>query len=100
MSVNRDREEEIFDAARELAAEERAAYLAERCGQDADLRQRIQGMLAADAAGGELYKTHDAPSPTVNLAGASLSPSIEKPGDRTRRYKLLQQIGEGGMGLG
>jgi len=99
MSANRDREEEIFDAARELAAHERAAYLAERCGQDADLRQRIEGMLEADAAAGEFFKTHDAPSPTAIPADASLSPSIEKAGDRIGRYKLLQQIGEGGMGL-
>jgi hypothetical protein len=75
MSVNRDREEEIFDAARELAAHERAAYLAKRCGEDADLRQRIEGMLAADAAAGDFLKTHNAPSPTVILADASRSPS-------------------------
>jgi len=99
MSANRDREEEIFDTARELAADERAAYLAEKCGQDPDLRQRIEGMLEADAAAGEFFKTHDAPSPTVNLADASLSPSIEKAGDRIGRYKLLQQIGEGGCGV-
>jgi hypothetical protein len=35
----------------------------------------------------------------VILADASLAPSIEKAGDRIGRYKLLQQIGEGGMGL-
>jgi eukaryotic-like serine/threonine-protein kinase len=99
MSVNRDREEEIFDTARELAADERAAYLAEKCGQDADLRQRIEEMLAADAAAGEFFKTYDAPSPTVILADASLSPSIEKSGDKIGRYKLLQQIGEGGCGV-
>src|SRR5688572_33310963 len=99
MSANRDREEEIFDVARELAAHERAAYLSERCGQDADQRERIERMLAADAAAGEFFKTHDASSPTVILADASISPSIEKPGDRIGRYKLLQQIGEGGMGL-
>src|SRR5512134_3780001 len=99
MSVNRDREEEIFDAARELAADERAAYLAGRCGQDADLRQRIEGMLEADAAAGDFFKTHDARSSTVIVADASLSPSIEKAGDRIGRYKLLQQIGEGGCGV-
>jgi serine/threonine protein kinase/tetratricopeptide (TPR) repeat protein len=99
MSANRDREEEIFDAARELADDERAAYLAERCGPDADLRQRIEGMLAADADAGEFFKTRDAASPTVIPADASRSPSIEKAGDRIGRYKLLQQIGEGGCGV-
>ena len=83
MTASRDREEEIFDTARELAADERAAFLAEKCAQDADLRQRIEGMLEADAAAGEFFKTHDAPAPTVILADANLSPSIEKPGDRT-----------------
>ena len=99
MSADRDQEEEIFDAARELAAHERAAYLAKRCGEDADLRQRIEGMLAADAAAGDFFKTHDARSSTVIVADASLSPSIEKAGDRIGRYKLLQQIGEGGCGV-
>ena len=99
MSANRDRDEEIFDTARELAGEERAAYLAESCGQDADLRQRIEAMLEADAAAGEFFKTHDPSSPSVILADASLPASIEKAGDRIGRYKLLEQIGEGGMGL-
>ena len=48
MGANRDREEAIFDAARELeSASERAAYLAEQCGKDAELRQRVEGMLEA-----------------------------------------------------
>jgi hypothetical protein len=99
MSANRDREEEIFDAARELAGDERAAYLAGRCGGNADLRQRIDGMLAADGAAGEFFKTHDAPPPAEGLSATVLSSSIEKAGDRIGRYKLLKQIGEGGMGL-
>jgi hypothetical protein len=74
MSANRDREEEIFNAARELAAEERAVYLAERCGQDGDLRPRVEGMLAADEAAGDFFKTHDAPLPTGILPDAGLSP--------------------------
>src|SRR5687767_13842687 len=99
MSADGDREEEIFDAARDVAVIERAAYLEEACGQDADQRQRIDGMLAEDEVAGEFFKTHDARAPTAILADANPSPSIEKAGDRIGRYKLLQQIGEGGMGL-
>src|SRR6185295_15653443 len=99
MSAKRDREEEIFDTARELAADDRAAYLAGACGQDADLRQRIERMLQADSAAGEFFKTAVAPSSAAMEAEGNQSPSIEKAGDRIGRYKLLQQIGEGGMGL-
>jgi hypothetical protein len=70
-----------------------------RCGQDAELRQRIDGMLAADAAAGEFFKTRDAPSPAEGLSAMVSSSSIEKAGGRIGRYKLLKQIGEGGMGL-
>lgn len=66
MSANRPREEEIFeifDASREFTASERAAHLAEVCGLGADLRKRIEGMLEADAAADEFFKTSDTPSP-------------------------------------
>ena len=36
------------------------------------------------------------PHPTIDLTGSV----AEKPGDRIRRYKLLEQIGEGGCGVG
>src|SRR6187455_3328550 len=32
-------------------------------------------------------------------AGTVVMPAIEKPGDRIGRYKILQQIGEGGCGV-
>ena len=46
MNPDRDREEQIFDAARGIAsAEERAAYLVQACGQDVVLLGRIEEML-------------------------------------------------------
>src|SRR5262245_9860884 len=56
-------------------------------------------MLEADAAAGEFFNTEVAPPSHLIAADANLSRSIEKVGDRIGRYKLLQQIGEGGMGL-
>ncbi len=85
----------IFDAALELPPERRAAYLHEACGGDDALRQRVEALLRAHESA-ELFMEH----PAVDL---SRQPSVvklaEQPGDRIGRYKLLQQIGEGGCGV-
>src|SRR6202162_102683 len=93
------REEHVFIAALQLATrEERAAYLKNARAGDAALRQRVEALLQAhDQAGNSpdpdvTVKSAPAPNPPV------AEPLTEKPGDRIGRYKLLQEIGEGGMG--
>ncbi|MEM7306557.1 MAG: serine/threonine-protein kinase [Planctomycetota bacterium] len=80
--------EVLFHAARERAAgAERCAYLDGACGNDGDLRARVDALLAA----------HD------EAAGFLESPALERPGEAPGAsigpYKLLQEIGEGGMGI-
>ncbi|WP_415909903.1 protein kinase domain-containing protein [Oleiharenicola sp. Vm1] len=80
------REREIFERAGELPAAERAGFLAEACGADAALRQRLDALLAAaDDAGGFLAAPEDE-------AG-------EGPGTRIGAYRLAAKIGEGGFGV-
>jgi serine/threonine protein kinase len=85
---------EVFAAALERPAGERAAYLARECGDDAALRARVEALLRADSeAGNFMEEPPGAPrSRDVQAVG-------EKQGDRIGRYKLLQQIGEGGCGV-
>ncbi len=92
-----DRGEGIFGAALELPAGERAAYILKTCGNDASLRQHVESLLKAhDEAGGFLEAGVSAsPGKTI----AVNIPLTEKAGDRIGRYKLLQQIGEGGCGV-
>jgi serine/threonine protein kinase/Tfp pilus assembly protein PilF len=93
MNEAEEREEALFEAALRLRTEQRAEYLGQVCGGDADLRRRVEALLGAfDRAGGFL-KDPAAPIPRPSL------PQVERPGDRIGRYKLLQQIGEGGMGV-
>jgi len=88
-------EEQLLRAALQLATrEERIAYLKGACGDDTLLFRRITARLVADASP-DPDRTIKSPSspdtPTV-------APLTEKAGDRIGRYKLLQEIGEGGMG--
>ena len=105
MTDQPDPEFAAFNAARRLPAGERAAYLDEACAGAAPLRQRVEELLRASEEAGTFLQE---PAPGAQRpADASASPnppphaaaSAEKAGDRIGRYKLLQQIGEGGCGV-
>ncbi len=85
----------IFTAALKLPPERRAAYLDQACGANHELRREIESLLNALVQPGSFLEGLLArPSVTVD------SPAItEKPGAVIGPYKLLQQIGEGGMGV-
>jgi serine/threonine protein kinase len=104
------REESIFAGALEkFTAAERAAFLDEACAGDLKLKRRVEALLAAHEQSGDLLDpTAQFPEPlgggagvspaTANLS-ASSRPIAEGPGTRIGPYKLLQSIGEGGMGV-
>ncbi len=77
---------------------ERAAYLNEACGDNADLRSEVDSLLEAIDQAGNFMKQPVAPA--IEAGTTSDEPSItERPGTVIGPYKLLQQIGEGGMGV-
>ncbi len=97
----------VFAAALELPVDQRAAYLDQACAGDDALRRRVEALLRVhDDAGNFFDKLASAAKPAAEgqmpgPSGTIRLPSIpsEKPGDRIGRYKLLQQIGEGGCGV-
>jgi serine/threonine protein kinase len=84
----------IFKAAVKLSPERRAAYLDQACGSNDALRREVESLLQAhDEPGSFLQDRFAQQSATVDEP-----PSTETPGTVIGPYKLLQQIGEGGMG--
>jgi hypothetical protein len=96
MDAGPDKLEALFDAALELPPQERSAYLAKACGEDEELRRRLERLLRnLERAGNFLAQDY------VGSPGGTRYSTVtaEKPGDRIGRYKLLEQIGEGGCGV-
>jgi hypothetical protein len=101
------REEEVFDAARQLTdPAQREEFLERACDQDASLRERVEKLLSIHGHADELFTecisalrssadTPESPAAAADLAHGS---EEEQPGARIGHYQILQKIGEGGCG--
>jgi serine/threonine protein kinase len=110
---------DIFLEALDRAQADRAAYLDEACGGDGALRQRVEALIRANDDPGAFLSeakpggASDAvplpPAEAADGTGAHVPnrlPETEEYGDPTARvgsvvagkYKLIEEIGEGGMG--
>jgi WD40 repeat protein/serine/threonine protein kinase len=107
MASDPKRVQAVFLRAVELTAPNRNAILDHECGGDIELRQRVEALLQAnDQPGSFLEKPVLEPitmgelrSRGIRTDGANEALPGEGPGALIGPYKLLQQIGEGGMGV-
>jgi hypothetical protein len=84
---------EIFLQALEHdSLERRRAYLTDACGTDAELRAEVESLLEArEHIGGFLESPPSAVAATIDL------PVVEQAGTMIGPYKLIEEIGEGGV---
>jgi serine/threonine protein kinase len=106
----------LFDEALEIEAPaERAAYLDRHCAGEPELRRQVEALLRVYAEMGSFLEQplldpratvdpHTGPiagvtaAPDVEDEQAAPAPPAEGPGSQIGPYKLLQEIGQGGMG--
>src|SRR4051794_5425859 len=85
--------EQLFHMALAKPEAERAAFLSSACARDAGLKARIEALIHAHENPGSFLQDRPAmPAPAIN------QPAAEAPGTVIGPYKLVEQIGEGGMG--
>jgi eukaryotic-like serine/threonine-protein kinase len=87
-----DRLRAIFNEAISRASpEERQRYVAEVCGSEPNLRREVESLLRA----------HDQADQFLDqsVTGATLDPIAEDPGTIIGRYRLLEELGQGGFGV-
>ena len=91
--------EAALDAALQAEPEDRAAILDRLCSGDPELRSEVESLLAADATtDGFLETTADGLAASL-LSRMADEDSLSEPGGAlVGRYRLVEEIGRGGMG--
>jgi len=86
--------ERLWNAALERAQPERAAFLAEACEGDEELRREVESLLRFD-----LRAEHFIESPALEVAAQAQAEAIEVSliGRMIGHYRILSLLGEGGM---
>ncbi|MFN2502138.1 MAG: serine/threonine protein kinase, partial [Pyrinomonadaceae bacterium] len=85
----------LFDAAVDLEPGRRSAFLDESCSGDQKLRAEVEALLESDEFSWDFIET-----PALEVAAPLLTdeePQLQ-PGATMGRYRVIQLIGEGGMG--
>jgi hypothetical protein len=85
----------LADAALELAANQRGAFLDQMCGDDQELRRRTETIIAAHELGHDFLE-----APALDVLAREIAAGIkqELTGRRVGRYEVLSRLGSGGNG--
>jgi serine/threonine protein kinase/tetratricopeptide (TPR) repeat protein len=92
MNENWERVESLFLEALELRPEERSDFLARSCAGHEELRREVESLLAHDDVAGQSIEQ------ALKDTAHSLLESEELAGSRLGAWRVIQEIGHGGMG--
>jgi serine/threonine protein kinase len=87
---------DLFDQIIELPTDtERSAFMERECGENSKLKRELTELVQSHFRGNSIL---EAPTHAIELFGSPMDES-EAEGSIVGNYKLLQKIGEGGMGV-
>ncbi|MET0626423.1 MAG: protein kinase [Pyrinomonadaceae bacterium] len=104
--------EGIFDAAMDLAPEEREAYLARACAGDAELRRQVEMLIRSDEQAGAFIEEPAVAGVIGETARGAVAGAFDAAafdagvydeaapfiGRRIGSYRIVRELGRGGMG--
>src|ERR1700752_3882026 len=86
---------DLFHAALAHEPAQRADFLSNACGDDESLRREIESLLSSHQKADSFI---EAPAGDVALAALKSGAAIFGPGQEVRNYRIVRQVGAGGMG--
>ena len=88
---------QLFDEALELAPAQRAAFMADACGADVELRAEVEKLLAGMETAADYLSR-----PAMDVAAEMLAEQQQQPpsvlGQQISHYQIISLLGAGGMG--
>ena len=95
------RADAVFDAALDVAPDDRAAFVDRACGDDMELRDDVERLLRAHAKSEAFLDTPAADFIAPMLRRALEATSVDAPSTPSRigPYRIEREIGRGGMGV-
>jgi serine/threonine protein kinase/Tol biopolymer transport system component len=102
MDANRwEKIEQIFHAVLEAEPSQRVQVLENSCAGDQSLRREVESLLAQHAKAGTFIETPAFASPESGVRGPTSSARRAKfqSGEVISHYRLIEEIGAGGMGV-
>ena len=95
IQTNWRRVDELLQSALDCEPSQRASFLEEACAGDSPLRQQVEALLAADGDASDFLERPAIQSDTLPATEASYGSLV---GRRIGAYRILRELGRGGMG--
>jgi Tol biopolymer transport system component/predicted Ser/Thr protein kinase len=98
MSTERwERTKQILEEALRLTSDQRQPYLDLACGMDRELRAEVESLISSHEAAGSQFLA--AAAPEILDLSSSRNPSCAPLNQVIGHYRLIEQVGRGGMGV-